>query len=98
VTVALRVPADKIGYAVENGTHKGQLRVAVFYGDSKGHYLGVEWKRYNLAIPDALHKDFLQSPVEASIPVPLKAARQVLKVIVYDVESDRVGSMIIKLP
>jgi VWFA-related protein len=97
VRIDISIPPDKIGLISADGMRTARLRITVFYGDSKGNYLGGEWKGFQFRFPDAEYQQALQVGLSVSVYAPIKASRQILKVIVYDVESDRVGSILIKL-
>ena len=97
IKVDLQIDATRLGFRNVNDRHTGKLRIAIFYADRKRNYLGEEWKILDLRLLEDNYQRFLQSGIPVSIPIPLKAPNQILKVVIYDTESDRVGSRLIKV-
>jgi VWFA-related protein len=92
VRVDLQIDCTKITLKPVEDRHAGKLRITIFYADKNGNYLGAEWKLATLRLLDSTYQRYMQSGLPLSIPVPLKTPKQILKVIVYDTASDRVGS------
>lgn len=97
INVNLDIDSAKVEYETVNGRHTGKLRITIFYADDSGNYLGVEWKMLDLNLLESTYQRFMQSGIPLSIPIPLKAQKEILKVIVYDLGSDRIGSKLIKV-
>ncbi len=97
VEVGLNIDCRKIGFDLVDGRHSGKLRVTIFQGDSKGNYLGADWKMVTLRLQEETYQRYIQSGVPVSIPVPLKNSKAILKVIVYDLKGDKVGSQLCKV-
>ena len=92
VRVDLQIDCTKVTLKPVEGRHTGKLRITIFYADGKGNYLGGEWRLATLRLLDGTYRRYMQSGLPLSIPIPLKTSKQILKVIVYDMGSDRVGS------
>jgi hypothetical protein len=92
VRVDLQIDCTNITLKPVEGRHTGKLHITIFYADGKGNYLGGEWKLATLRLLDGTYRRYMQSGLPLSIPIPLKTSKQILKVIVYDMGSDRVGS------
>jgi VWFA-related protein len=92
IRVDLQIDCTKVTLKPVEGRHAGKLRVTIFYADGKGNYLGGEWKLVTLRLLENTYQRYIQSGLPLSIPVPLKTSKQILKVIIYDMGSDRVGS------
>ena len=97
IRVDLQIAPDDIDLTVINGVHTGKLRATVFYADHAGNYLGEVWKTIELNLRDETYQRYLQSGIPVSITVPVKAPRQMIKVVVYDIGNDRLGSRLIKI-
>jgi VWFA-related protein len=97
VRVDISIRPDNIGLALVNGRHAGQLRVAIYYADGSGRYLGETWKNVNLNLSEPTYQWSLQSGLPFSIMVPFKTKKQMIKVVVYDPQNDRIGSQLIKM-
>ena len=61
------------------------------------NYLGSEWRTLDLRLLDATYTRVLRTGVPAEIPVLLKTPRQILKVVVYDPVSNKVGSRLVQM-
>ncbi|MBZ5499875.1 MAG: VWA domain-containing protein [Acidobacteriia bacterium] len=97
IKVDLSVAPQDIDLTVINGLHTGELRVAVFYADKAGNYLGDVWKTVALKLREESYSQYLQTGIPFTVSVPAKAPMQILKVIIYDLGSDRLGSKLIKI-
>jgi hypothetical protein len=51
----------------------------------------------DLNLREETYQQYLQSGIPFSIMVPLQARRQILKIVVYDTRSDKVGSKLLKV-
>ena len=97
VRVDVNVRPQNIGLALINGRHAGQLRVTIYYADSSGKSLGEVWKNVDLNLTEPTYLWYLQSGIPFSIMVPYRTRKQMIKVIVYDPQSDRIGSQLLKM-
>jgi VWFA-related protein len=69
-------------------SHDCKLQVTIIYARGNGKILGYDWKTI---------EGFQEKEVSYSTAIPLKTNKQILKVIVYDEESDSMGSKFIQL-
>jgi hypothetical protein len=84
-------------FATVGGRHTSKLRVTFFHGDAKGNYLGADWKMVSLNLMDDTYQRYVKSGLPLTLMLPPKAEKQLLKVIVYDLKADKVGSKVIKV-
>jgi VWFA-related protein len=96
INVDLRIDATKVGMKTVNGLHAGELRVTIFYADDKGRYLGDTWKTLTLKLKEETYRRFLETGIPISVPIPHQAPKQILKVVIYDTGSDKVGTKLLK--
>lgn len=95
--VDLQISLEGIQFrSVEEG-RTCRLQVAIFYADSKGKILGSEWKMIEGKMGDETYRRMQKTGIPFSAVVPLKTGKHMLKVVVYDEESDNVGSKLVKL-
>jgi VWFA-related protein len=97
VRVDMRVKPENIGLALINGRHAGHLRVTIYYSDGSGRYLGEVWKNVDLNLTEPTYQQFLQTGVPFTIMIPFKVKKQMIKIILYDPQIDRIGSQLIKM-
>lgn len=92
IRVDVQVDAAKVGLKIIEGSYDGRLHAAVFSADNQGRVIGQNWGTVDIKFAADDYPEIMQSGIRFSITVPSKASRQVLKVIVYDPGSDRLGS------
>jgi VWFA-related protein len=97
VRVDVNIKPQNIGLALVNGRHAGQLRVTIYYADGSGKYLGEIWKNVDLNLSEPSYLWYLQSGIPFSIMIPYRTRKQMIKVVIYDPQSDRIGSQLIKM-
>lgn len=97
IKVALQVDAEKIGFRMVDLRHVTRLHIAIFYGDANGNHLGDNWRTVNLELAENSYQQVMQSGIQYSATIPLKVPEQLVKVVVYDAVSDRVGAMLVKV-
>ena len=97
VKVDLKIDASNIQFEMAGDRHTGRLRITTFYMDSKEKVLGSDWKIMNLRLLDETYKRVLQSGVSYSTVIPLKTPTQIIKVVVYDPWSDKLGSRLVTI-
>lgn len=97
INVGLQIDAARVGFREVNGRHMGKLRIAIFYADAKRNYLGEDWKNVDLRLLEDTYQRFLKSGIPVSISIPARSRNQFVKVVIYDTQSDRVGSRLVKV-
>lgn len=97
INVALQIDAKRLGFRSVDGRHTDRLRIVIYYADGRRNYLGEEWKNLDLRLLEDTYQRFLQSGIPISIPIPFRARNQILKIVIYDMQGDLVGSKVIKI-
>lgn len=97
IDVTLNIDISAVGFRTVNGRHTGRLRVVVYYADGRRNYLGEDWKNVDLKLLEDTYRQFLQSGLPVTIAIPMRQPSQILKVVIYDTGSDRVGSKLVKV-
>ena len=95
--VDLVIQVAKLPFASAQGRHQAALRVTTFYGDGRGRYLGDLWQTLDLNLRKDTWQKALKDGVPFSTRVPLQAAGQTFKIVVYSYDADRVGSVTTRL-
>ena len=95
VKIDLLIDSARIGFRTLDGRHTARLRIAIFALEGNGDFLGEDWKVMDLRLQEDTYRQFLLSGIPFSAFVPLFQPRQLLKVIVYDPGSDKVGSRLV---
>ena len=96
VKIDLLIDSTRVGFRTLDDRHTARLRIAIFALEGNGDFLGEDWKVMDLRLQEDTYRQFLQSGIPFSVFMPLFQPRQLLKVIVYDPGSDKVGSRLVK--
>jgi VWFA-related protein len=90
--VDVKVDAAKVGLKNVDGIYSGKLHAAAFAADDKGRVVGQNLGEVDIKFIADDYREIMDSGINFSITVPRKSSRQVLKIIVYDPATDRLGS------
>jgi VWFA-related protein len=97
VVLELHVDLSRATFTPVNDRHLAKLNLAVFFGDAKQALVGETWRTLDLNANEP-NRDRLRregTPVTVTIPLP-PGARDV-KVVVYDYDSDLLGTATARL-
>jgi VWFA-related protein len=97
IKIDFQVEPGRVGLKIVDGCYTGKLYAAVFSADAKGKYLGENRGIVDISFPQAQYPEIAQSGITFSVLVPLATPGQILKVVVYDVASGRIGSKLHKM-
>ena len=98
VKLDLKIDSSRIKFIDVDGQHACKLHVTVFYVNEKGKILGSEWKILEAQLKEETYRQAMKSGMLFSTTVPVKAEKQMVKIVVYDEHSDRAGSKSVWLP
>lgn len=97
VKIDLQINPAAIAFKNDEGRHTCKVRVAVFYASDTGRIYGSDWRAIEGQLSDETYNRVLQTAIPFSTVVPLKHKDQILKIVIYDEESDAIGSKLIRL-
>ncbi len=97
IWVNLRIDPARIEFKQVNGRHTGRLRVVLFYADGKGNFLGEDWKNVDFRLLEDTYRSYMALAVPFSLSIPLLDPKQIVKVIVFDMQGSRVGSRLVRM-
>jgi VWFA-related protein len=99
VRLDLQIDPANIGFRTVNGLHTAKLHIGLFYADGARHRLGDDSQVLDMSLREETYQGVLKSGfIPFSAAVPLVARKQLIKVIIYDPGSDRVGGAQVQLP
>jgi len=78
--------------------HVAQLEIAIYCGDGETKIFGETRRLLNLALTDESYERAMKNRFSREMRVTVTAKPRYVKVIVYDYDADRVGSVLAKLP
>lgn len=96
--VKIRIDPSGIGFKRVGDLHACNLHIAVFYADRKGKILGYDWKALNRDFSEKNFNQIMKEGILYQTRVPIKAEKLILKVVVYNEESNKIGSKLVTLP
>ena len=91
--VEAAIDASRVGFLVENGLHHASLDIAVFCQDGEGEPVGYLWQTMNLKLGDASYQRVLEEGIRYTGVVTVQRPAHLVKVVVFDYGSDRIGSI-----
>ncbi len=97
IRVDLLIDAERVGLKDADGLHTGKLYTAIFYADAKGKMIDLVWGAVDLNFTEDRRQLALKTGIPVPIMVPYKVPKQILKVVIYDTGSGRVGSKLVKM-
>jgi VWFA-related protein len=92
-TMAVSIDASRIRFENVDGRHCASLQIAVFYGDDKGRSINDMWQPMSLKLKEETYAKYLVTGIPYSFQIPVKLRPKFVKIIVYNYESDIVGSI-----
>jgi Ca-activated chloride channel homolog len=95
--IDLKIDFAQIGLAIVNDRRPCKLHIVVFYANEKRKILGSDWKKLEGLLSEETYNQIREGGISVSTTIPIKAQNQILKVVVYDEENDRVGSKLVRL-
>jgi VWFA-related protein len=97
VRVELQIDAAGIVFKTIEDRHACRLRISVFYATANGKILGSDWKMIEGAFREATYNQAMIGGISYSMVVPLKTRNQMLKIVIFDEESEKAGSKLVRL-
>jgi len=98
IKIDLNIDSSRIHFQMAQGRYLCKLHVTIFYTNRGGKILGSQWRTIEGKLKEDIYKQALEKGIYYSTAIPLETEKQMLNVVVYDEQSDRVGSRLIKLP
>jgi VWFA-related protein len=96
IQIDLQIDPNSVPFQTEGELHQGKLSITVFYGDSRGRYLGDVWETLEISLKEDTYQKFVKEGIPFSFRIPMKAPDESLKVVLYNYQTDKVGSLMIK--
>jgi hypothetical protein len=98
IKVDLNIDSSRIHFKAEQNRYLCKLHITIFYSNRGGKILGSQWRAVEGELKEDTYQQALEKGLFYSTAIPLETEKQMLNVVVYDENSDRVGSKLIKLP
>jgi Ca-activated chloride channel homolog len=95
--VDLNIDPKGIDLSSAEGPHACKIIVAIFYAHENGTGLGSGWWQIDQRFGQEDYLRIMKTGIVFSAEVPLKAKDQILRIVLYDVRSDKMGSRLLQL-
>jgi len=79
------------------GLHSCNLHIAIFYADHKGKLLDYNWKKLEARLNPEDYIRVMKEGFLYTTTVPIEDEEQLLKVVVYDETSNKIGSKLVTI-
>lgn len=96
IQIDLHIDPASVPFQTAGEVHQGKLSITVFFGDSRGRYLGDIWETLEMNLKEDTYQKAIKDGIPFSFRVPMKAKDESLKVVLYNYQTDKVGSLMIK--
>jgi Ca-activated chloride channel homolog len=90
--IDLKIPAQNVGFRIEEGRYVAKLRVALLVRKDL-RIITSELKGLNLRLSEETYKKNLESGILFSTTIPQKADKSSVKIVIYDMGTDLIGSV-----
>jgi hypothetical protein len=90
----IRIHINGTGFR-EKDRRTCKLYVGVLYGDAERKILGSEWKTIQGSLSEQLYNQTVKEGILVSTTIPIKAKKQMIKVVVYDETNDSLGTKLV---
>jgi hypothetical protein len=97
VRVDLLIDSAAVDLSTVENTRACKLIAAIFYADENGTLLGSNWWLIENSLNAESYGWTQKTGIPFSTTVPLKTQSQILKIVVYDERSDKVGTKYMQL-
>lgn len=89
----LTIDISKIAFEHADDRQVARFRIAVFFGDDKARLVDERWDTMELKLKEETYRKMLETGVDYTFPLPVKVRPKYVKIIVYNYQSDIVGSL-----
>jgi VWFA-related protein len=96
--VDMKINPANISFRILEDRHIARVHIAIFCENTRGKQLAADWKILDLSLSEATYQKIPNEGIDYSITLPLKAPKQVIKIVLYDPGNDRIGTKLIRLP
>ena len=94
IRIDLTIDASKVGFVLSpDGLQTARVEIAVFYGDSKGAYLGNDWQTLIMNLRETTYQRVMREGIPYSTAIPFPRPKLSLKIVAYDHGNDMLGSL-----
>jgi hypothetical protein len=95
VKINVSIPSSNIKFIAADSKHSCKLRIAIVYAKESGKIIGSDVKTVEGSIDDDKFQRVLEGGYSYSTTIPMKEPVQLIKVVVLDELSDKIGTRIL---
>ena len=95
--IDMTIDASSLHFDPAEGFHVSRIELAIFVLDSDGQLLGDSWQKVDMNLTDETWRNVLKEGVKLSANLPRYSSGRVLKVIIYDYGSQKLGTLVTRV-
>jgi VWFA-related protein len=95
--IDLTLDAKYVGFKRVNDRQAARLRIVVFAFEGNDRLLDEDWKIMDLQLLPETYRNYLEFGIPYTLLLDSSNARRAIKVVVYDPETDKLGSKTVKI-
>jgi Ca-activated chloride channel homolog len=95
--IDLTISADAINFKTVDKRHACKIRAAFFSANEDGKIFNSDWRVLEGYMSDETYSRVMRTGISYTVTVPAKLKNQILKIVLYDEENDRIGTKIVML-
>jgi Ca-activated chloride channel homolog len=97
IQVDLRIGPAGVDFTTIGNRHACKMTAAFFYAEQNGKILGTNWWDIERQLDEESYDRVIKTGIPFSAVIPLKVKKQILKIVIYDEKSGRMGSKLVQL-
>ena len=94
----LKIDSAGIGFEAANDGRACKLYIALCYADAKGKIFGSDLRKIEGSMDEETFSQIKKNGILLSTRIPIKEKRQMVRIVVYDEQTDKSGSKLVRLP
>jgi Ca-activated chloride channel homolog len=91
------INAGGIAFKTVDSGHACKVRAVLFSADEKGKVFDSDWKDFEGWMPNDAYNRIMKTGISYSATIPAKFQNQMLKIVIYDEETDKIGTKVLML-
>jgi VWFA-related protein len=95
--IDLQIETEELDLSAVDNKRLARLAIAMFSADEKGKIVDTQWWKIEDRLSEKDYEKYSETGIPFSAKIPLKVINQFLKIVVYDVRSDKLGSRLLPL-
>jgi hypothetical protein len=95
--IDIRIDYSNIEFKKIENRDASNVHLAVYYADTKGNIVGSDWRKIEGLFSKETLDKAKKEGIQISLKIPLKVKNQIIKIVIYDEGSEKIGASLIRL-